>query len=255
MVTSSDLLHGMPGSESELRVFARYWEWERLVRDNLPRVLDESLLMTVYQTVFRLGTDRALPCGYEALARFPIAPRVPVALWFRIARAEGLGRELESLAAETAADTCGQLPSDRFLTVNSSLISADVVLGELVPRVEMPVVLDIHYGAVFDGSYQDIIEIIREAGVAISLDDVPLEQLHELRPEIEAAAPNHLKVDVLIGLFDNPMGRFNLAEAAVWCRDAGIALVVERVETPEDFEMLYELGVEMAQGYTLARPA
>lgn len=244
----------MPGSESELRVFARYWEWEHLIRDSLSRVLDERLLVTVYQTVFRLERGRALPCGYEALARFPAAPRVPVALWFRIARAEGLGRELESLAAETAVGSYAQLPPDCFLTVNSSLMSVEVVLAELAPRVDMPVILDIHYRAVFDGSYQEICGIVREAGVGISLDDVPLEQLHELRSEIEAARPDHLKVDVLIGLFDNPMGRFNLAEAAAWCRDAGIVLVVERVETPQDFEMLQDLGVEMAQGYTLARP-
>lgn len=245
----------MPGSESELRVFARYWEWERIVRGNLPRVLEEKLLTTVFQTVFQLGVDQALPCGYEALARFPIAHRIPVGLWFRVAREEGLGRKLESLAAETAADTCGQLPGDRFLTVNSSLISVEVVLDELAPCVDMPIVLDIPYGAVLQGSHRKAFDMIRHAGVGISLDDVPLDQLHELRPDIEAARPDHLKVDVLIGLFDNPMGRFNLAEASVWCRSAGIVLVAERVETPEDFEMLHDLGVEMAQGYTLARPA
>lgn len=177
-----------------------------------------------------------------------------MALWFRIARAEGLGRELESLAAETAVSSCDQLPRDCFLIVNSSLRSVEVVLGELAPRVD-PVILDINYGSIFDGSFREICDMVKEAGVAISLDDVPLEQLHELRSQIEAARPDHLKVDVLIGLFDNPMGRFNLAEAAVWCLDAGIVLVVERVETPEDFEMLRYLGVEMAQGYTLARPA
>lgn len=245
----------MPGSESELRVFARYWEWERIVRDNLPNVLAEKLVSTVFQTVFKLDVDRILPCGYEALARFPIANRIPVGLWFRTAREVGLGRELETLAAETAANTCGLLPRDRFLVVNSSVISVHVVLDELAPRVDMPIVLDIPYGAVLGGSYREIFRMIRDAGVAISLDDVPLEQLHELRPDIEAARPDHLKVDVLVGLFDNPMGRFNLAEAAVWCRDSGIVLVAERVETPEDFEMLLDLGVEMAQGYTLARPA
>ena len=245
----------MPGSESELRVFARYWEWEHIVRDSLPQVLAEKLVITVFQTVFNLDVDRIRPCGYEALARFPVANRIPVGLWFRTAREVGLGEQLETLAAETAADTCGLLPRDRFLIVNSSLISVDVVLDELAPRVDMPIVLDIPYRAVLGGSYREIFRMVRDAGVAISLDDVPLEQLHELRPDIEAAQPDHLKVDVLVGLFDNPMGRFNLAEAAVWCRDSGIVLVAERVESPEDFEMLLDLGVEMAQGYTLARPA
>lgn len=236
-------------------MFARYWEWERLVKANLASVLDEKLLTTVFQTIFELGQERVIPCGYEALARFPLAPGVPVGLWFRIAREEGLRHELESLAAETAADCCHSLPSRRFLTVNSSLISVGVVLEELAPRVDKPVVLDVPYLAALEPTHGEVFAMARDAGVRISLDDVPLDQLHELRTAIQSARPDYVKVDVLIGLFDNPMGRFNLAEAAAWCRESGITLMAERVESSEEFEMLQDLGVELVQGYWLARPS
>jgi EAL domain-containing protein (putative c-di-GMP-specific phosphodiesterase class I) len=205
-VSSSDLLHGVAGSELELRFFARFWEWERFVRENLPGVLEERLVTSLFQTLFSLNEGLVVPCGYEALARFPTGPRIPVGLWFRTARVVGLGAELDRLAAGTAAESCSLLPAER------------------------------------------------SSAVAISLDDTPLDQLFDLRREIEAARPDYLKVDVLVGLFDSPMGRFNLAEGAAWCRDFGIVMIAERVEALEDLEMLYELGVEMAQGYSLARP-
>ncbi len=253
-VSSSDLLHGVAGSETELRFFARYWEWERFVRENLPAVLEEKLVTSLFQTLFRLSEGLVVPCGYEALARFPTGPRIPVGLWFRTARQVGLGAELDKLAAGTAVESCRLLPAERFLNVNASLGSASEVVNEIAPHLGAPLVVDIPHSALWQKGCRATFEALRSSAVSISLDDTPLDQLFDLRREIEAARPDYLKVDVLVGLFDSPMGRFNLAEGAAWCRDSGIVLIAERVEALEDLEMLYDLGVEMAQGYSLARP-
>jgi EAL domain-containing protein (putative c-di-GMP-specific phosphodiesterase class I) len=253
-VSSCDLLHGVGGSEAELRCLARFWEWERFVRQNLPAVLEEKLVTSLFQTLFRLSGGLVVPCGYEALARFTTGPGIPVGLWFRTAREAGFGAELEKLAAGTAVDSCSLLPAERFLNVNVSLGTVCEVVDEIAPHLGVPLVVDIPHTALWEEGCRATFEVLRSSAVAISLDDTPLDQLFDLRPEIEVAGPDYLKVDVLVGLFDSPMGRFNLAEGAAWCRDSGIVLIAERVEALDDLEMLYDLGVEMAQGYSLARP-
>lgn len=255
MTSTADLLHSLPGSQLDLRFFVRFWEWEHSVRENLPRVLAERDIAVAFQPIFRLDDGRAIPCGFEALARFPIAPRIPVGLWFRTARDVGVGYELERLAASTAAGACSELSADRFLNINVSLTNVSDVVNDIAPRLDAPLVVDLPCTALRDEACHATFDQLRASGVEVSLDDIPLDQLYSLRPVIGAVQPRYLKVDVLSGLFDNPMGRFNLAEGAAWCRDAGIALVVERIESPEDLEMLHDLGVEMAQGYSLARPA
>ncbi len=255
MTPTTDLLHSLPGSQLDLRFFVRFWEWEHSVRENLPRVIEERAITVAFQTIFHLDDGRAVPCGYEALARFPIAPRIPVGLWFRTARDVGLGNELERLAARTASGSCSQLSADQFLNINVSLTNVHDVVNDIAPRLEAPLVVDLPCISLRDEACHATFEQLGASGVQVSLDHIPLDQLYSLRPVIHAARPRYVKVDVLSGLFDDPMGRFNLAEGAAWCRDVGIGLVVERVERAEDLEMLHGLGVEMAQGYSLARPA
>lgn len=256
MSSSPNLLHSLPGSESELRFFTRFWEWERTVKVNLARVLQERDVDIVFQTIFHLDQGHAAPCGYEALARFPIAPAIPVGLWFRIAHEMGLGKELEQVAASAAVDSCGRvLAADHFLNVNMSLAGALDLVCDIAAGLDATLVVDVPFTSLQEEACGYVFEHLQSLGAQVSLDDTPLDQLHSLRQAIRAARPRYVKVDVLFGLYDNAMGRFNLAEGAIWCRDAGISLVAERVEKPEDLELLHGLGVEMAQGYSLARPA
>ena len=46
----------------------------------------------------------------------------------------------------------------------------------------------------------------------------------------------------------------NWLRGSAWCHEAGINLVAERVETARDLLTLAEVGIEWAQGYSLARP-
>lgn len=256
MSSSPNLLHSLPGSESELRFFARFWEWERTVRVNLPRVLQEGSVSTVFQTIFHLDEGHAAPCGYEALARFPIAPGIPVGLWFRTAHEMGLGSKLEQVAATAAVECSGRvLTADHFFNINMSLGGAIDLVCAITPGLDTTLVVDIPCTSLQEESCAYLFEHLQSLGAQVSVDDTPLDQLHSLRQTIRAARPRYVKVDVLSGLYDNAMGRFNLAEAAAWCRDTGISLIAERVEKPEDLELFHGLGVEMAQGYSLARPA
>jgi EAL domain-containing protein (putative c-di-GMP-specific phosphodiesterase class I) len=254
-VSATDHLHDIRGSASDLQCFARLWEWERVVRESVSLVLETHITYTVFQPVFRLDSGSPELCGHEAFTRFPTAPRIPVGLWFRTAHEIGLGDRLERLAASTAVDSCRSCEAGGFLNVNASLATAVDIVIDVRPRLESQLVVDVPCSSVLDRGFESVVDRLRDSGASVSLDDTPLDRLHDLRPRIEALKPDFLKVDVVAGLFDDAMGRFNLAEAAAWCRDSGIDMVAERVELQRDLDRLYDLGVAMAQGYSLARPA
>lgn len=255
MAKSTSPIHRLPGSESDLLALTKLWQWEQHIRDHLPTVLTEPTVGVAFQTVFDLSSGSPSPYGYEALARFPTAPQIPVGLWFRIAHEIGLGTQLELTAAETAVQASARVPDNSTVFVNSSLNNVKGVAQHSAARSEAQVVVDTPAAAIHDPDWKDTIGYLRQLGVRVAVDDTPLDLLHQLKPALLAVPPDYIKVDVLIGLVDNPMGRFNLADAASWCQSSNIILIAERVENPQDLALLHDLGVDCAQGYSLARPA
>lgn len=249
---SSTGVHDLPGSELELLGLARFWLWERHVKENLPRILVDGELRTVFQPIYKLTEHGSSIGGYEALTRFPSAPGIPVALWFRVAVEIGYGTQLEIAAARTALKSAELLPSGALLFLNSSV---DAV-NELIGVIDAPAatVIDIPMRAVRDPDLATAVRRLRREGLMVSIDDVPLSSFHALRDDLGAIEPDFVKVDVLEGLAHNVMGRFNLAEGAVWCHDNNVEIVAERAERQEDLVMLFDLGVDWAQGFSLSEP-
>ena len=246
--------HQARGSQSELMAWARYWEWERAIKTALPRVIADTDLRILHQPIFWLGSSVPVARGFESLSRFPVHPRIPVGLWFRTARDMGIGLELELAAVRAALEPLERVSGKAFLCVNASLETVPRLI-EMIPNpFASPLVIDVPYAALSDPRGGDLFDLLRDCGASIAIDDVPIEDLHVLRPSLLEIRPDCIKVDVLTGLADNPMARFNLAEGSAWCRGAGIRLIAERVDQVDDLAVLYELGVEWAQGYCLSRP-
>jgi EAL domain-containing protein (putative c-di-GMP-specific phosphodiesterase class I) len=233
---------------------ARFWEWERTVERELPRVIDEHDIRIVFQPIYRLVEYVPIARGFEALSRFPIAPRIPVGLWFRIARAVGLSRQLELAAINAAIRALERVSNEAFLCVNASLET----VSDLVPLVPAGfhdrLMVDLPYSTLRDPRGEEMFHLLREGGAGIAIDDVPLEDLHVLRPFLLRLRPDCIKVDVLTGLAGSAMARFDLAEGSAWCQEAGIKLIAERVERLVDLVVLDEVGVEWAQGHCLSQP-
>ena len=251
----TDHLHTVRGSGAELECFAQLWEWERLVRESVSLVLERRISYTVFQPVFQIDEGSPVVCGHEAFARFPTAPRVPVGLWFRTSRELGLGDELERLTASVAIESSAVLGGIGFLDLNASPECSAEIVAEARPRMRQALVVDLPFSSLDDPGFAGCVERLHGLDAQVALDDCPLDLLHEARDRIAEVGPDYVKIDIATGLFDSPMGAFNLAAGAAWCRDAGIWLVAERVEQRGDLERLYDLGVSMAQGYTLARPS
>lgn len=255
MSTLLDPFHETRASQSDLSAFVRFWQWERTVRERLSDVLAVGNLKMLFQPIFALQGESRRPSGYEALARFPVAPRIPVGLWFRVASEMGLAHDLELAAAQKAAEVFPRLPDDSLIFVNASLTTAIDLADQMPGQMRSCLVVDIPYTAMADPECKTVFHRLWEVGAEVAIDDVPVGDLHTVRPTLLALHPDYVKADMITGLTDDPMARFNLAEAAVWCLESDIGLIAERVEKATDLAVLYDLGVQWAQGYSLARPA
>lgn len=233
---------------------ARYWEWERAVERALPQIVADGDIKTLFQPIYRIRHGLPIARGFEALSRFPASPRIPLGLWFRIAGELDLARDLEIAAVRAALRSLVRLPNAAFLCVNASLDSVpelvEIIPGSLHDRL----IIDLPYSAVRDPRGEEMFHVLRQARAGVAVDDVPLEDLHVLRPILSKLRPDCIKVDVLTGLAGSPMARFNLAEGSAWCQEVGITLIAERVERVADLTVLETVGVEWAQGYSLSRP-
>jgi len=220
----------------------------------LPRVVAEDDIQILFQPIYRILRGLPVARGFEALSRLPIAPRIPLGLWFRTAHQLRLANELELAAARAAIKSVSRLSAQAFLCVNASLESVTDLIDIIPESLHQRLIIDLPYSSVRDPRAEELFHALRQGGAGIAIDDVPLDDLHLLRPALLQLRPDCIKVDVLTGLAESPMARFNLAEGSAWCQQAGINLIAERVERMADLSVLSGVGVEWAQGYSLSRP-
>jgi EAL domain-containing protein (putative c-di-GMP-specific phosphodiesterase class I)/ActR/RegA family two-component response regulator len=216
-------------------------------------------LWMAYQPIVR-ASDRAL-YGYEALMRSKEAslphPGAILDAAERLGRVREVGRRVRSIASDPLASA----PEGTFLFVN--LHSADLADESLVDpasplaRNASRVVLEITERATLEGvdALEKRIAQLREIGFRIAIDDLGagyagLTSFALLEPEV-------VKIDMtLVRDVDKSSTKAKLIRSVCSvCRDLGVLVVAEGIETPGERDCLIELGCEMLQGYLLARPA
>lgn len=227
------------------------------VHDRIEAILaDPSCLQVVHQPI--VTVDSMKPVGWEALARFPGPAPEPPDVWFADAHAVGLGVELEMLAARRALETMDALPRDAFLSVNLSgaALGSAGFAGLLSGCEPGRLVVELTEGeAVPEIVSVDRRREVHEAGARLAVDDLGagfagLSRLVEMQPEI-------VKMDrfLIIGIAEDPRRSALLVAAMHFCEATGATLVAEGIEREEDLASIIELGVPLAQGYLLGRPA
>ena len=174
----------------------------------------------------------------------------------RLGRLDDLGRAIRNAAAAGLASA----PPDVLLFVN--VLPADLgdddlydrggPLGRIAPRV----VLEITERASLEGldAVSSRVRELRDMGFRIAIDDLGagyagLTSLARLEPEVVK-----LDMSLIRGLHAHPT-RLRLVESmAQVCRQLGMKVVSEGVETAEERDALTGLGCDLAQGYFFARP-
>lgn len=199
--------------------------------------------------------------GYELLTRFRVGPAAPPNVWFATARREGLAGALTRTVFAAMHELRPSLPENVFCTVNvePDLLLDDAVHDALHATGDLScVVVELtEHVAIGDGlaPLKERLEAIRAAGGTVAIDDAGtgyagLSQLLELRPDL-------IKLDhaLVSGLDTDPVRRALVELIGSLSGRMDAWLLAEGVETADEFAVLARLGVPLAQGWYLGRPA
>lgn len=193
----------------------------------------------------------------EALSRFPECSLMVEDVFIKAA-ATGLALPLELGCFTRALKLLALLPSDLLLSINIS--AAVLIQPECVKALSgydlSRVVIELtERESVL--SYQALLEVVaslRGAGAKFAVDDAgagysSLRHIMMLRPE-------WIKIDhSLVADLDKSESQQALIRSMVqYGTDMNTVIIAEGIETPEELETLYRLGVRYGQGYLLARP-
>ncbi|MEA2213471.1 MAG: hypothetical protein QOF83_3419 [Solirubrobacteraceae bacterium] len=197
--------------------------------------------------------------AYEALARFQARGTANPLHWFALADEFDLRDELELACLQSALALLPSRPDGTLLSVNLSgplLLDGrtDAILAE--PESLQGLILELTENSLLEdtpGLHAKISELQAE-GVRFAVDDMGagysgLRQMTTVRP-------SYMKLDrSLIRGIDSDPDRGALITALLgYARQTGGHIVAEGVETAAELAALSELGVELVQGFYVARP-
>jgi EAL domain-containing protein (putative c-di-GMP-specific phosphodiesterase class I) len=206
-----------------------------------------------------IDTARGTVVGYESLARFSGPPYATPDCWFALARAAGVGAELEARALGIALEARSALPPNCFLSVNvgpEALLAASVAAVFASAGDLRGVVVEITEQTAVDNydALRNAIAPVRAAGALLAVDDAgagfaSLKHITVLRPDF-------VKVDRdLIAGIDADETKAAVVEAlGMFTSRLDSWLVAEGVETSAELDRLLSLRVPLAQGYGLGHP-
>jgi EAL domain-containing protein (putative c-di-GMP-specific phosphodiesterase class I) len=222
----------------------------------LGRAMDT--LWIAYQPI--ISWSRRSTFAYEALVRNEEPTlRSPPDLFEaaeRLGRLQDLGRAIR----DRVARTLDEQPLSALLFINlhamelddDSLISSDAPLSRHAARVVLEVTERAPLEKIRDVTAR--VAQLRSLGYRIAVDDLGagyagLTSFAHLEPEV-------VKVDMSLirGIDSSPMKQKLLRSIVSLCRDLGIEIIAEGVETEAERDALVTLGGDLCQGYLFGRP-
>ena len=217
-------------------------------------ILDQRRFHPVYQPIIDLGTNAIV--GFEALTRFDDDTRPDVR--FLEAERLGLGVELQRLTRAAAMAGAGDLPPGAYLSVNASasaLVTGGV--GPLPPTTPArQLVIEVTEHERVD-DYTQLRGAIEQLGpdVKVSVDDAG-SGYASLR-HVLALHPDYVKLDRdwVSGIDSDPVRQTLILGLVRFVEEFGAQIVAEGIETAAELAAARRLGVHLAQGDLLGRPA
>lgn len=197
--------------------------------------------------------------GYEALLRFdePFLSAQPVVqLAERLGEVSRLGNVIRELAANSMLEK--QCPRALFLNVHPQELLDPGFLdeGTSLTAIADRVILEITERAAI-GRIEDVRAAVRELrarGFRIAIDDLGVG--YAGLSSFALLEPEFVKLDVtLIHDIDSSTTKQRLVKSLVsLCRDVGLSVVAEGVETRAEADTVIGLGCDLLQGFLFAHP-
>jgi predicted signal transduction protein with EAL and GGDEF domain len=249
--------------EAELEIKAQS---RRNLELDLRRALGENEFELHFQPIYNLAKKRFSSC--EALIRWnhPTRGRVPPTVFVPVAEEMGLILELDDWVLRNACSACAAWPTDVRVAVNISALhfrdrqvveSVKAALGEsqLAPhRLE----IELTETALLQNIQmtRSVLNELRQTGVRISLDDFGTG--YSSLSYLNSLPFNKIKIDrsFLRGLERESRALKLLNGITRLSADLGLLVVMEGVETEEEFKLITgHTAVDEIQGFLLSRPA
>jgi EAL domain-containing protein (putative c-di-GMP-specific phosphodiesterase class I) len=255
--------HGAP----EPKVQARFTQRASYTLDEIMQGLDQDQFEPFFQPKVDLGTGRVV--GAEALARWrhPQQGIVPPAAFVKILEDSGKIDELMWAMLRKAVAFCSTINAsgmDSSIAVNLSLKSLNNV--DLASRVTEiahahaleagKVCLEITESAATTnvGAALENLTRLRMKGFGLSIDDFGTG--YSSMQQLTRIPFTELKIDrsFVANSSTHEPARVLLNSSLQIARQLNIKAVAEGVETQQNWDLLQELGCDLAQGYFIAKP-
>lgn len=230
------------------------------MRDELSSKLDAALAgaWMAFQPIVDVHARHVY--AYEALLRTDeetmLRPDVFIGTAERLDRVHELGRTVRDRVAKAIP----RAPADTFLFVNvhgleltdEALFDGSNPLVVHAPRIVLEITERVGIDALGGPTR---VEMLRKLGFRIAVDDLgagyaALGALATLEPEVVK-----LDMSLIRDLHRHPTKRRVVGAITTLSRELGSKVVAEGVETLDEYNVLVDCGVELIQGYLLARPS
>jgi EAL domain-containing protein (putative c-di-GMP-specific phosphodiesterase class I) len=227
-----------------------------VTESDLVELIATRALSVVFQPLWQVDAARVI--GFEALARFPFGEPQE---WFLAARTYGLEAELDRLAMEKALEAYAGSGGEALLFANVDIPETPWPLragGVDLDRLGSRVVLEVTERMMGRGRdlYSAVAEL-RRHGFGLAVDDMGTGASDDHR--VELLAPEYLKLErtLLERMFrrGDPVAWQEARRHLALAREIGAEVLAEGVEDLAWLGELTAVGVNLAQGYALGRPA
>jgi EAL domain-containing protein (putative c-di-GMP-specific phosphodiesterase class I) len=227
--------------------------------DDTAQRFDSALARSwmAFQPIFDVTAHRTF--AYEALVRTDEESLkrtdVLIATAERLGRIHDLGRTVRAAVSRAAPG----IPDDALIFVNvhgleltdEDLFGDGCALAPLAPRVVLEITERIGLDEVAAPAR---VAMLRQRGYRIAVDDLgagyaALGALATLEPEIVK-----LDMSLIRDIDAHATKRRVVGAITTLCRELGSRVVAEGVETSSELAAVREIGIELIQGYLLARP-
>ncbi|NMB99042.1 MAG: EAL domain-containing protein [Thermoanaerobaculaceae bacterium] len=233
---------------------------------NVQEMLKRGFFTIVFQPVIELKTNRIH--GYEALFRGPREiPMVEPAAVFhnRDLLPNNVLLDTDIKCIEKALQLGRHLPENSLLFINvhhltlKHLSENEIFLRGLLDNLRInpsKIVFEISENTMLTEmiDVRSNVAFLRKMGANFALDDIGLSSAW--LQNLLLFEPQFAKVDrTIFSEVEKSKKKKNLLNGlVVLSQTIGLSLIVEGVETEEEFSMIKEIGVQFAQGYFLGIP-
>lgn len=236
------------------------------MNQQLQTILQNQSITPVYQPIVSLKDGSIL--SYETLSRITDSNcSLNIEQLFRVATEDKRLWELEKLCRKKSLQQFGQFQSDSKLFIN--------VDGNIIHDPDLKSGYTLHLLQEYDIEPSNIIfEITEQNAVNVQTSDIFVKTLDHYRSQNFSIAiddygcgysglnrvcvfnPDYLKIDMQLirDIDSDSMKKSAVSSTIQFCKDNGISVIAEGIETEAELNTLIQLGAEYGQGYFLGRP-